>query len=86
MAEKAIGAAAVTAYRLRDSEGSWAGRKGLRVVGAAVTTAAIDGLFDQNPKKHVLQHIAVSMVEGAVMDAFATLSTDGEYLSGKARR
>lgn len=77
LAEKAIATAAATAYRLRNSEGSWVGSKGLKIVGAAVATAAIDGVFDRQPKKHVLRHIAVSMVEGAVMDAFATSSLAG---------
>jgi tellurite resistance protein len=53
------------------------GSKGLKVVGAAVATAAIDGVFDRNPKEHVLRHIAVAMVEGAVMDAFASSSPLG---------
>ena len=72
LAEKAIGTAATTAFRLRHAEGSWVGSKGLKVVGVAVATAAIDGVFDREPKKHLLRHTAVGMVQGAVMDAFAT--------------
>jgi hypothetical protein len=44
-----------------------------------VTTAAIDEMFDKNPKEHILRHnMAVAMVQGAVMDAFATSSPMGD--------
>ncbi|KAK3995218.1 hypothetical protein QBC44DRAFT_366744 [Cladorrhinum sp. PSN332] len=77
LAEKAVGTAATVAFRLRNSEGSWVGKRGLKVVGATVATTAIDAVFDRHPKEHALRHIAISMVEGAVMDVFATSSPLG---------
>jgi hypothetical protein len=36
-------------------------------------------MFDKNPKEHILRHnMAVAMVQGAVMDAFATSSPMGD--------
>lgn len=78
LAEKAVGTAAQVAFRLRNSEGSWMGSRGLKVVGATVATTAIDAVFDRHPKEHAIRHIAISMVEGAVMDIFATSSPLGK--------
>ena len=84
LAEKAVGTAAQVAFRLRNAEGSWVGTRGLKVVGATVATTAIDAVFDRHPKEHALRHIAISMVEGAVMDVFATSSPLGSRGSRKS--
>lgn len=67
-AEKAISAAAASAFRVRNDRGHWVGEKGFRVASAAVAAATVDVLLDTDPHKHPLQHIAVAMVQGVVMD------------------
>ncbi|KAH7348281.1 hypothetical protein BKA65DRAFT_500299 [Rhexocercosporidium sp. MPI-PUGE-AT-0058] len=67
-AEKAIGAAATAAFRVRNDPGHWIGEKGLKVAGVAAAAATIDTLLDTNPHKHSLQHIAVGMIQGLVLD------------------
>ncbi|CZR68837.1 uncharacterized protein PAC_18737 [Phialocephala subalpina] len=70
-AEKAISAAATAAFRIRNDRGHWVGEKGFKVASAAVAAATIDTLLDVNPHEHPLRHIAVAMVQGAVMDKIA---------------
>lgn len=72
-AEKAISAAAAAAFRVRNDPGHWVGGKGFTVASAAVAAATVDALLDTDPHKHPLQHIAVAMVQGVVMDRI----TDG---------
>jgi hypothetical protein len=67
-AEKAISAAATAAFRVHNDPGHWVGKKGIRVAGAAVAAATVDALLDTDPHEHPLQHIAVAMVQGFVMD------------------
>ncbi|PVH68006.1 hypothetical protein DL98DRAFT_578993 [Cadophora sp. DSE1049] len=67
-AEKAVGAAAAAAFRVRNDPGHWIGEKGFKVAGAAAAAATVDALLDTNPHKHSLQHIAVGMIQGFVLD------------------
>ncbi|KAL5316211.1 hypothetical protein ACEPPN_015256 [Leptodophora sp. 'Broadleaf-Isolate-01'] len=71
-AEKAIGAAATAAFRVRNHSGHWIGEKGLMVAGVAASAATISVVLDTNPHKHSLQHIAVEMIQGVIMDQTTT--------------
>ncbi|RKK80372.1 hypothetical protein BFJ71_g15934 [Fusarium oxysporum] len=68
---KGIGTGAELAFQIRNDRGSWVGKKGAKVVSAAITSAAIDFLLGTDPKKHPLAHIAVSMVQGVVTNSIA---------------
>ncbi|KAH7393764.1 hypothetical protein BKA64DRAFT_677003 [Cadophora sp. MPI-SDFR-AT-0126] len=71
-AETAISAAAKAAFRVRNDPGHWIGEKGLKVAGVAASAATISAVLDTNPHKHSLQHIAVEMIQGVVMDQITT--------------
>jgi hypothetical protein len=70
-AEKAISATATAAFRVRNDPGHWAGEKGFKVAGAAAAAATVDALLGTDRHKHPLQHMAVAMVQGVVMDKIA---------------
>ena len=57
---------------------SWGWGRELKVVGAAVVMAVNGEGFDNNPKEHILQYMALAMVQGGVMAAFATSPQTGD--------
>ena len=65
--ENAIGVAAKAVYHVRGEAGSWVGTKGVKVIGAAVASAAIEVLLDPGPGKHVIQDMGKSAVQKAVV-------------------
>ncbi|KAH7147140.1 hypothetical protein B0J13DRAFT_553353, partial [Dactylonectria estremocensis] len=67
-AEKAVGTAATAIFRVRNDPGSWFGEKGIKVATAAMVSASIDFLLGVDKNKHPFANIAVSMIQGAVMD------------------
>jgi hypothetical protein len=67
--EKAIGAGSAAAFHVRHADGSWVGAKGLKVVGAASAAAFIDYAFDKDPKHHKARHVALSMIQGSMVEA-----------------
>ncbi|KAJ5098937.1 hypothetical protein N7532_005938 [Penicillium argentinense] len=63
-ARAALTAGAAEAFRSRKDPGEWTGEKGRRVLTAAVTSAATDGLVDKDPKKHGTRHVIESTLAG----------------------
>lgn len=67
-AEKAISTAVGAAYRIRNDQGLWLGKKGFKVATVATASATMDVLLDHDPKKHPLAHIAVTAIQKAVLN------------------
>ncbi|KAJ5939574.1 hypothetical protein N7466_002708 [Penicillium verhagenii] len=69
-ARTALTAGAVEAFRARKEPGEWTGAKGKRILTAAVTAAATDGLVDKDPKKHSKRHMIESTLAGLAANHF----------------
>lgn len=65
---KAIRTGSEAAFQIRNDRGSWFGEKGIKVASVAIVSATIDFLLGVDRKKHPLAHVAVSIVEGVIVD------------------
>ena len=69
-ARAALLAGAVEAFRARKEPGEWTGEKGKRILTAAITSGAADGLVDKNPNKHSKRHLIESTLAGLATNHF----------------
>ncbi|RJE22787.1 hypothetical protein PHISCL_04890 [Aspergillus sclerotialis] len=69
-ARAALLAGAVEAFRARKEPGEWTGEKGKRILTAALTSGAADGLVDKNPNKHSKRHLIESTLAGLATNHF----------------
>lgn len=63
-------AGAVEAFKQRKEPGEWTGKKGKRVLTAAVTAGGTDGLVDKDPSKHGTRHVVESTLAGLAASHF----------------
>ncbi|KGO78114.1 hypothetical protein PITC_041450 [Penicillium italicum] len=69
-ARAALTAAAVEAFKQRKEPGEWTGKKGKRVLTAAVAAGGTDGLVDKDPSKHGTRHVVESTLAGLAASHF----------------
>lgn len=66
----ALLAGAVEAFHVRKDPGKWSGDKGKRILTAAITSGAADGLMDKDPNKHNKRHVIESTLAGLATNHF----------------
>jgi len=64
----ALDAGTIAAIRARNGPGGWHGEKGLRVVTAAVSAAAIDAFLARNPEVKAGRHMLEGVVGGLIVN------------------
>lgn len=78
----ALMAGAVEAFRVRKEPGEWSGDKGKRILTAAITSGAADGLVDRDPNKHGKRHVIESTLAGLATNHFVNGSRSGSRHRG----
>lgn len=63
-------AGAVEAFKQRKEPGEWTGKKGKRILTAAVAAGGTDGLVDKDPSKHGKRHVVESTLAGLAASHF----------------